>query len=121
MSFQLPSKTYNFVKPLVQIALPAAATLYSALALIWGFPYEIEIVGTITAVATFLGVVLGVSTRNFYNSDRPYDGTMNVIEQDSSLIHQIEINTPPEDLSKQKSVNFKVNKVDGDSGVLGSS
>ena len=33
--------------------------------LIWGFPYGEEIVGTIMAVDTFLGVCLGISTANY--------------------------------------------------------
>ena len=44
------------------VVLPAIGTLYFALAGIWGFPYAEEIVGTITAVDTFLGVVLGISS-----------------------------------------------------------
>lgn len=50
------------------ILLPAAGTLYFALAGIWGFPYAEEIVGTITAVDTFLGVVLGVSSAKYSKS-----------------------------------------------------
>ena len=40
-------------------------TLYFALAGIWGLPCAEEIVGTITAVDTFLGVILGISTHNY--------------------------------------------------------
>jgi hypothetical protein len=43
------------------VVLPALGTLYFALAGIWGFPYGEQIVGTITAVDTFLGVILGIS------------------------------------------------------------
>lgn len=45
--------------------LPALGTLYFALAGIWGLPYGEQIVGTITAVDTFLGVVLGISTAQY--------------------------------------------------------
>lgn len=40
-------------------------TLYFALASIWGLPYAEEIVGTITAIDAFLGVLLGISTHNY--------------------------------------------------------
>ena len=40
-------------------------TLYFALAGIWGLPFREEIVGTITAVDTFLGVILGISSANY--------------------------------------------------------
>ena len=65
---KMSNKVYDVLKWVAMIALPAVATLYFALAGIWGFPYGDEIVGTITAVDTFLGVVLGISTAN-YNKD----------------------------------------------------
>jgi hypothetical protein len=45
--------------------LPAAGTLYFALAGIWGLPYGEQVVGTITAIDTFLGVILGISTSQY--------------------------------------------------------
>lgn len=48
-----------------KVCLPAIATLYFALAGIWGFPYGEEVVGTITAVDTFLGVLLGISSAQY--------------------------------------------------------
>lgn len=58
-------KVYNTFKWIAMILLPAAGTLYFALAGIWGFPFPEEVVGTITAVDTFLGVLLGISTANY--------------------------------------------------------
>lgn len=64
----LSNRTYDILKWIAQLLLPALGTLYFALAGIWGFPYGEQIVGTITAVDTFLGVVLGLSTAA-YNKD----------------------------------------------------
>ena len=61
----LDERVYKILKYVAQIALPAVGTLYFALAGIWGFPYGEEIVGTITAVDTFLGVLLGISTATY--------------------------------------------------------
>lgn len=58
---KLNNKTYDSLKWAAQYLLPAAGTLYFALAGIWGLPYGEQIVGTITAVDTFLGVILGIS------------------------------------------------------------
>lgn len=55
------SKVYDILKFLALIVLPAAGTLYFALAQIWGLPYGEQIVGTIAAVDTFLGALLGIS------------------------------------------------------------
>ena len=56
------NKVYDILKLIAQIFLPALGTLYFALAGIWDFPYAEAIVGTITAVDTFLGIILGIST-----------------------------------------------------------
>ena len=61
----MSNKLYDILKYIAQIVLPAIGTLYFALAGIWGFPYGEQIVGTITAVDTFLGVILGISTSNY--------------------------------------------------------
>lgn len=56
------NKTYDVLKWIAQILLPALGTLYFALAQIWGLPYGEQIVGTITAVDAFLGALLGISS-----------------------------------------------------------
>lgn len=70
----LNDRIYNILKYVAQIGLPAIGTLYFALAGIWGFPYGEEIVGTITAIDTFLGVLLGISTVT-YNKKGASDKT----------------------------------------------
>ena len=59
------NKVYDVLKWVAQILLPALGTLYFALAGIWNFPYAEGVVGTITAIDTFLGVILGISTANY--------------------------------------------------------
>lgn len=58
------STTYKFLSNLATYVLPALGTLYFALSQIWGLPYGEQIVGTLTAVDAFLGVLLGISTEN---------------------------------------------------------
>jgi len=64
------NKTYDVLKFVAQILLPALGTLYFALASIWNLPYGEQIVGTITAVDAFLGAVLGISTKKYNEGDR---------------------------------------------------
>ena len=59
------NKTYDTLKWIAQYLLPALGALYFALAGIWGLPYGEQIVGTIVAVDTFLGVILGISTAQY--------------------------------------------------------
>lgn len=62
---KLTNKTYDILKWIAQILLPALGTLYFALSKIWGFPFATEVVGTIAAIDTFLGAILGISTMNY--------------------------------------------------------
>ena len=48
-------KTYNVLKWMAQLALAS----------IWRLPYGEQVVGTITAVDTFLGVILGITTAQY--------------------------------------------------------
>ncbi len=66
----MSNKVYDVLKFIAQILLPALGTLYFALAGIWGFPYAEQVVGTITAVDTFLGVVLGISSANYNKEEK---------------------------------------------------
>ena len=61
----LNNRVYDGLKWIALYLLPALGTLYFALAGIWNFPYGEEVVGTITAVDTFLGVLLGISSANY--------------------------------------------------------
>lgn len=65
---KMSNELYDKLVFLVQIVLPALGTLYFALAGIWGLPLAEQIVGTITAIDTFLGVVLKISN-NKYKED----------------------------------------------------
>lgn len=58
----MSNKMYDTLKWIAMVVLPAIATLYFALAGIWGFPYGEEIVGTITAIDTFLGALVGITS-----------------------------------------------------------
>lgn len=69
MRMKMSDKVYDVLKWIAQYILPALGTLYFALAGIWGFPYGEQIVGTITAIDTFLGVVLGLSSNTYYKNN----------------------------------------------------
>lgn len=62
---KLSNKAYDVLKWIAMVVLPALGTLYFVLAGIWGFPYGEQVVGTITAIDTFLGAILGISTAQY--------------------------------------------------------
>ena len=61
----MSNKTYDILKYIAQIVLPALGSLYFGLSQIWGLPYGEEIVGTITLIDTFLGALLKISSNNY--------------------------------------------------------
>lgn len=65
---KMSNKVYDVLKWIAQYLLPTLGTLYFTLASIWGLPYGEQIVGTITAIDTFLGVILGISTSQYNKS-----------------------------------------------------
>jgi hypothetical protein len=72
----MPNKVYDILKWIAQIVLPAIATLYFAIANIWGLPYAEQIVGTITAIDAFMGALLGITTVQYKKKMevKPNDG-----------------------------------------------
>jgi hypothetical protein len=63
----MSNKTYDILKNIALYVLPALATLILTLGNIWGIPYAEAIAATITAIDTFLGTILKIST-NKYNA-----------------------------------------------------
>lgn len=99
-------ETYNFLKWIAQYVLPGFGTLCFAITTIWGLPYGSEIIGTITAFDTFLGVLLGISSSNYEG-----DGTLVVDTSNKTKdIYRIEINDYPEVLASKDTVTLKVNR-----------
>lgn len=65
---QLSNKVYDVLKWVAIIVLPALGTFYFALAGVWGLPYAEQIVGTLTAVETLIGALIGISTASHNKS-----------------------------------------------------
>lgn len=106
---KLSNATYDALKYFAQIVLPGCATLYFALAAIWNLPSPNEVVGTIVAVDTFLGVLLGISSKNYSPPEPKYDGVMNVTTDSERKVFQLELHDDPEPLELKDTVTFKVN------------
>lgn len=61
----MSNKTYDILKYIACIVLPALATFILTLSGIWGFKYGEAIAGTITALDVFLGAVIQVSSAKY--------------------------------------------------------
>lgn len=105
---KLTGRTYDFLKALGQIWLPALGTLYFALAGIWNLPSAEQVVGTIVSVDAFLGVIIGISSANFSSENV---GTIVSQEMPSGgKTFSLELDGDPEQLDLQDEVRFKVAK-----------
>lgn len=112
--FILGDKAYDILTAIVQIYMPAAATLYFSLGGIWGWPNVESVIGTITAITVFLGAILGISGHNYKKEAVPVsakpDGTLNVLRQDNgSILYDFDAKDTMADLRRRESVVFKVN------------
>jgi hypothetical protein len=100
------SPLYNVLKSIAQVWLPAIGTLYFALSGIWGFHDATQVVGSITAFDTFLGVVLAVSSATY---SAPTDGKL-VADTSSPLkdVYSLELNAPVSALAGKSSITLDV-------------
>lgn len=105
------NNVYDVLKSIVQLYLPASATLYFSLAAIWGFPNPEAVVSTAAAVATFGGVVLKISSKAYTNSGAAFGGAINVsTSDDGKKVFTLELNQGPEAIEQMDAINFKVNR-----------
>ena len=69
---KMTNKIYDVLKYIALIVLPAIGTLYFAVAGIWGLPYGEQVVGTITAIDTCLGALLGLSAYKYNKNEQQF-------------------------------------------------
>lgn len=101
------NEAYNVLKQIALVWLPAAATLYVGIAALWSLGDVAQVVGTLSAIDTFLGVVLRISSSSYSPA---IDGTLNTSETDTKIIYGLELDTAPEKLAGKKTVVLKVVK-----------
>lgn len=107
--FQLSDKTYDVLSGLVKYVFPGLATFYLALATLWVLPFGEQVAGTIMAVTTLLGVILGISKKAYLKTPTTYDGDIlvDIQEEDSDLL-TLALSTPVDDIKHLNRVTFKV-------------
>lgn len=102
---------YKVGKKLVLVVIPAFSTLYFTLGNIWDLPAVEQVVGTCAAIATFLGVCLGLSSVQFDQSGAAHDGRVVVTtDETGKKLFSLELNGDPENLDQKEALSFKVAK-----------
>lgn len=65
MNFSMSNKTYDVLKWITTVVIPAVGALYFGLSRFWAVPCPAEILGTLTLVETFMASVLGISNATY--------------------------------------------------------
>ena len=65
----MSNKVYDFLNVMVRYILPAAGTAYFGLSDIWNLPNALEVVGTISVLCTFLGVIIAFARKGWKTDD----------------------------------------------------
>lgn len=99
---------YNLIKQFAQYWFPAAGALYAGLAGLWGFPYAVQVVGSIALIDIFLGALLGISTAVYNASGAGVDGALVVDASGDTETHSLEFSAPLTTLSQQKTITLAV-------------
>jgi hypothetical protein len=107
--FIMSEPLYLKMKFVALVLLPAISTLYFTLGAVWDLPHVTQVIGTIAAIDTFLGVMLGLSTKAYNASEQKYAGSINVQETpNGGKLFSLELNGAPADIEVMKEVIFKV-------------
>lgn len=61
----MSDKTYDIMKWIVQYILPGLGVLYAIIAGVTGLPYAEVVLAVVMAVDWFLGIILGISTKQY--------------------------------------------------------
>ena len=106
------NKTYDVLKYIAQIVLPALGALYAALSPLWKLPYAEAIVGTIAAVDAFLGALLKLSSDKYYAQGKDVLGTLAIDPENETANFNFN-ETNAEDLLNAKTAKVKVEVYEG--------
>ena len=77
---KLSNKTYDTLKWVALVVIPASATLVLTVGKIWGLPYYDNIGATISAIGLFIAAIIGVSSKDFYEVEPMDVEELNYIE-----------------------------------------
>lgn len=108
--YMISNKLYDCLKSVALVILPGIGALYFTLSSIWGLPAAEEVLGTVTALGTFIGVLLRASTKSYDNSENRHDGTIDVLPTDEGGIrYSLNLKDDPELIANADAVSFKIN------------
>lgn len=83
---KISNKTYDILKWVALVVIPASATLVLTVGKIWGLPYYDNIGATISAIGLFIAAIIGVSSKDFYEAEpMDVDGLEYIDDEDEDV------------------------------------
>lgn len=71
----MSNKTYDLLKRIITIVIPAFLTLFNLLAEVWEWNIPVKAIdATVAGFATFIGVCIGISSANYNKAQENEDG-----------------------------------------------
>jgi hypothetical protein len=104
------NNVYDKLKFVALVLLPGVGTLYFAVAGLWGLPKADEVVGTIVAIDTFLGLLLGLSNKQYNDSDERYDGAVDVSPDEENGVTNLNFSLDPRSITEKDEIVLKIRK-----------
>ena len=107
----LSNKTYDVLKFIAMVVLPALAALYLGFGQIWDWPETEKVAASIVLFDTFLGTILQIDSVKYKNDPSRMDGflTANGVNEDTGIPNlQLVITTPPEDLLSKDAARLRI-------------
>lgn len=112
--YVLPTKLYDFLKFMALVVLPAFSTLYFTLGALWDWNHVETVIGSMSAIDVFLGVVLKAANAGFISSGAGLSGAIDISEDEfGKKTYSLVLNDLPEAIDKLAAVTFKVNSPTG--------
>ena len=102
---------YNRLKWVAQVVLPALALFYITLAPLWGLPKPNEVSATVVATDLLLGTLLGLSNRQYQNSNARFDGAILVDSNEAEGYTNLNVQLDPKAIANKDEVTVKVKRV----------
>lgn len=105
----LNNGTYDKLKFLALVVLPAAAALYYGVAQVWGLPNAENVIGTAAVIDTFLGVLLKASSSKYRKSDvDTADGDLYLNHDEDGTYLTLGVNNSVAAMASKDMVSLKI-------------
>jgi hypothetical protein len=103
-------KLYDALRFMAVIVLPALGALYFGLANVLGLPAAEQVVGTITVLDTFLGVLVRTMRKSYEKSDARFDGAIHIAADEEEGVSNLNVSLDPLAVATKDEVLVKVRR-----------